>query len=124
MVHLLTTADKILIAVLVFSVVGSFLIVGSIAVQGTSVLVQVDGKTVHKANLLENSIIQVDGVRGELTIETKDGRVAVTRADCPNHVCVRTGWRSKGGDVIVCVPNKCVVRILAEDQKGVRAVTG
>ena len=124
MVHLLTTADKILIAVLVCSVVGSFLIVGSFAVQGTSVLVQVDGKTVHKANLLENSIIQVDGVRGELTIETKDGRVAVTRADCPNHVCVRTGWRSKGGDVIVCVPNKCVVRILAEDQKGVRAVTG
>jgi len=124
MVHLLTTADKILIAVLVCSVVGSFLIVGSIAVQGTSVLVQVDGMTVHKANLLENSIIQVDGVRGELTIETKDGRVAVTRADCPNHVCVRTGWRSKGGDVIVCVPNKCVVRILAEDQKGVRAVTG
>ncbi|MBM2839917.1 MAG: hypothetical protein HW412_445 [Bacteroidetes bacterium] len=123
MVPTLTIGDKVLLALLVCLAAGSFLAVGSFAIEGNTVLVQVDGRTVHKASLFENRIFPVSGAEGALTIEIRGGRVAVTEAECPNHVCVRTGWRSRGGDVIVCVPNKVVVRILTADQAGVRAIT-
>jgi hypothetical protein len=124
MISHLTLGDKILILFLVCAVLGSFFVVGAWAVPGTTVVVQVDGKMVQKASLLENRVIHVRGAEGSLTVEIKEGRVSVIEAECPNHVCIRTGWRSRGGDVIVCVPNKCVVRILANDHEGVRAVTG
>jgi hypothetical protein len=50
--------------------------------------------------------------------------VAITHAECPNHICVRTGWRSKAGDVIVCVPNKTIVRILGDTAEDTRVITG
>jgi hypothetical protein len=75
-------------------------------------------------SLLQPSRTSIRGARGELTVEVRDGRAAVAFADCPNHVCVRTGWRSRAGDVIVCVPNRVIVCILGKQQEGIRAITG
>ena len=124
MLKLLTLGDKVLIALLAVAVIGSYFAVRAYTQRGTTVLIQVDGYTTHKTSLLESHVINVVGFRGRLTVETLNGKVSVTHAECPNHICVRTGWRSGAGEVIVCVPNKTVVRILADDAGGVRAVTG
>lgn len=120
----MTLADKILIPLLGGAVITSFFAVRTLTSEGTTVLIQVEGKTVHRAHLLEPGETVVEGVRGEVRVETRDGKVAITHAECPNHICVRTGWRSRGGEVIVCVPNKTVVRIVGETRGSVRAVTG
>ena len=53
---------------------------------------------------------------GKNTIEIKDGKVRMTEADCPNHLCVRQGWISFSGQSIVCLPNELSVTITgAED---------
>lgn len=39
------------------------------------------------------------------------GRVTVTEASCKNQVCVRHAEITRGGESIVCLPNRLVVRI-------------
>lgn len=39
-------------------------------------------------------------------VEIENGRARVKEADCPNQLCVRTGWISHPGHLAVCVPNK------------------
>jgi thiamine biosynthesis lipoprotein len=56
----------------------------------------------------------IGGAKGGFTVEVRDGRVAIVQAECPNQVCVRTGWRSDAGDAIVCVPNRAMVRITGD----------
>jgi heptaprenyl diphosphate synthase len=92
--------------------------------RGVTVLVQVDGHPVQTLSLLEEKRLNIRGLQGNVTVETHAGMVRVVEADCPNHICVRTGWRSKAGEAIVCVPNKTVIRILGEDDGGIRGVTG
>ena len=120
----MTIADRVLIVVVTLATAASFYAVARSTTSGATVYVDVDGKTVEKASLAEDRIMRIAGTRGELVVETRNGQVAVTHADCPNHICVHTGWRSHAGDVIVCVPNKTLVRISGESPGGARAVTG
>ena len=120
----LTFADKVLIAGSVCLIVASYVLANATTSRGSAIIVQVDGKTVYKASLSEAHVFVVQGVLGPVTIETRNGKAAVTHSGCPNHICERTGWRSSAGEVIVCVPNKVVVRIVGDAPSGVRATTG
>jgi len=121
---MLTTADKLLIAVFTCIIVASLALVKASSGEGSVVLIQVDGTTVHKTSLRETHTIAIHGTRGQLTVEIREGKVAITQAQCPNHICVKTGWRSHSGEIIVCVPNNTVVRIAASGENQVRATTG
>ena len=46
-----------------------------------------------------------------LTIEAERGRIRVEKSDCPDQVCVETGWISLPGQVSACVPAGVVIRI-------------
>jgi len=120
----LTTADIILIAVFACLVAASFAFVNASSGEGSVVLIQVDGAVVHKTSLRETHSISVHGTHGRLMVEIREGKVAITQAECPNHICVKTGWRSHSGEIIVCVPNNTVVRIDATIENEVRATTG
>lgn len=114
--------DKAVLATVVLAIFCAFTIIPGTT--GTEVLIQVDGRTVGKLDLHKNSALTFKGEKGSVRVETRDGRVRVTEADCPNRICVQTGWRSSGGEVIVCVPNRTVIRILAEEADEVRGTTG
>lgn len=47
------------------------------------------------------------------TLRFEGGRVRVLTADCPDKVCVVTGWLSKPGQIAACVPGRLLVRIEA-----------
>lgn len=119
-----TTGDIVLLALLGVGIALSFLYVGFFGAQGETVLVEVSGLPVYKGNLSEPRKITIKGGFGDLRIVVADNRVAVLSAECPNKICVRTGWRSHAGDVIVCVPNRVIIRILGQQASGVRGVTG
>ena len=120
----LTLADKVLLAILVSGTFASYVLVDIAARPGAMVLVEVDGQVRHKAGLKNATTFSVQGAVGELVVEIREGTVAVIRADCPNKICVRTGRRGRSGDVIVCVPNMTIIRIVGEKEAGVQAVTG
>ncbi len=48
------------------------------------------------------------------TIEFDRGRVRVSSADCPDQVCVDTGWIEDGSKPIVCLPNRLVIEMTGE----------
>lgn len=52
---------------------------------------------------------------GENTITVEPGRICVSHADCPDQICVRTGWLQDGRTPIVCLPNHLSIRIESGD---------
>ena len=50
---------------------------------------------------------------GSNTITVKDGAIAVTQAECPDHYCMKRGF-CDGGTQIVCLPNRLVIEFLGE----------
>ena len=54
-------------------------------------------------------------VDGKNTITVKDGKIAVTWAQCPDQYCVRQGFQSSGRD-IVCLPNRLVISFVGEQE--------
>ena len=50
---------------------------------------------------------------GSNTITVKDGAIAVTEAECPDHYCMKRGF-CNGGTQIVCLPNRLVISFLDE----------
>ncbi|MBF0618538.1 MAG: NusG domain II-containing protein [Candidatus Omnitrophica bacterium] len=69
----------------------------------------------HEQALLSKISLSKDGVvpilNGKMQIEVKGGRVRVLESDCPQHVCMRTGWIQYVGQTIVCVPNHILIEI-------------
>ncbi len=115
-------ADKIALVTMTALIAASFVLPGG--PPGGTVLVQVNDKTVARLDLRTDSEVTVAGFIGSVRVQTREGKVRVAEAGCPNRICVRTGWRNRAGDIIVCVPNRMVVRILGQEPAGIQGVTG
>ncbi len=105
--------DMILIALLIvicaiiFGVIQIF-----VKKDGDTAVVKVDGRIVQEMDLKIDNAVEVGGYQGGINkIEVKDGKVRMTTADCPDELCVKTGWISKTGETIVCLPHRVVVEI-------------
>ena len=70
-----------------------------------------DGKLIHTLDLNVDRVVEVKTNSGSNRIEIRDGQIAVTDADCPDHYCMDRGFCS-GGVQIVCLPNKLVIRFV------------
>ncbi len=44
-------------------------------------------------------------------VSVEQGRICVSEASCPDHVCMKTGWISDGAVPIVCLPNELVIKV-------------
>ena len=53
----------------------------------------------------------VQGVRGESVIRVQGSYISIVSSACPDQLCVKMGQKSRPGEVIVCLPNRVVVRI-------------
>ncbi|EUJ33912.1 hypothetical protein MFLO_01790 [Listeria floridensis FSL S10-1187] len=86
---------------------------------GLIAVVTVDGKEYKKVTLTGHSgtesftITQDDGDYN--TIEIKDEKIRISKANCGDQVCVRTGAIGKRGETIVCLPHKVVIEVKASD---------
>ena len=80
-----------------------FAVLWLLAERGTAVAVTVDGNT-------EVKIAGVDG--GSCTLVIADGQATVVAATCPDGICVRHRAVSRGGETIVCLPNRVVVTVV------------
>ena len=52
---------------------------------------------------------------GYNTITVMDGKIAVTKADCPDQYCMKRGFCDSGAQ-IVCLPHKLVITFLGETE--------
>jgi len=112
----LTKADLLLIALLIVGTLGSFSLWFRKS-SGHKVMIQVDGDIVSNLSLKGNKEkIVLDGMNGPFSIEIRDGQVRMTDSTCPNKLCVKMGWISQEGQVICCVPNRVILKIIGDKE--------
>ncbi len=66
------------------------------------------GEVKYVLALNEDTQVEITTELGTNVVTVKDGKVAVTHADCPDGYCMARGWCS-GGTQIVCLPNRLVL---------------
>ena len=74
-------------------------------------LIKRDNKILYSIDLktAEDKTFDIKYSGSVNTIEIKDGRIRVKDADCPDKVCVKTGWLSSSAIPIVCLPHHLVI---------------
>jgi len=50
-------------------------------------------------------------LKGDLTIQIKNGRVRIAEETSKNHICSLQGWEDRAGRPLVCLPNYVMVII-------------
>ena len=74
-----------------------------------------DGEFLYSLPLSVDTQLRIDSEQGSNTITVKDGKIAVTQADCPDHYCMDRGF-CDGGAQIVCLPNRLVIKFVAPQE--------
>jgi len=84
----------------------------------TAVITQ-DGKVIKSINL--NAVKNPEYVyinKGiKQVIVAEKGRIRFTESDCPDKICVKTGWLTKIGHKAVCMPSKTVITIVGDSKQ-------
>lgn len=63
---------------------------------------------------IDRKEIKIEGSYHELLV-VENGRIRFEEADCPDKICVNTGWIARPGQVAVCVPAGVVVKIIGDN---------
>lgn len=81
--------------------------------------VTISGKVYKKIPLTghkNEEEIEIDTGHGKNIVLVKDESIAMIEADCPDKVCLNTGFISKPGESIVCLPHKVMVQIRGDNE--------
>lgn len=88
---------------------------------GAMVEITVDGEIIGTYPLAEEREISIPTENGKTNrLMIAKGQASMLWADCPDQICVNHKAVSHGGEEIVCLPNRVVVRILEEGGNGNR----
>lgn len=117
----LTAGDKFLIIFILILSSGSMLILPRIIPRGSYVLVET-AEEVNRFSLNDSHTVIIKGKLGNLEMEIKSKKVRIREANCPDKICVRTGWISRTGQTIICVPNQVIIRIVSSQNNPVDAI--
>jgi len=78
-------------------------------------VISVNNEVVERITLTGHTgveIFDINSTKYEVnTIEIKDEGVRIKGATCSDQICVRTGFISKPGETIVCLPHKLLIEI-------------
>ena len=59
----------------------------------------------------------------EVEFSVSESGVAFVHSDCPDQVCVHTGWLNRPGQFAACVPNQVLLIIVGEQETSVDGIT-
>jgi len=78
---------------------------------GQAAIVRLENEVVATLSLKKEVTYSVWGPLGETVVQVKGGKVRVLSDPGPQQLCVRQGWISRAGDMLVCLPNRVMVQI-------------
>ncbi len=95
---------------IVCAVLLSWIVISNISPHASKAVILVHGKIYKVVSLDKNALFNIKWKDIHLmTVQTKNGSIRVKESTCKNKICVRTGWISKDGQSIVCVPNRVII---------------
>jgi hypothetical protein len=115
--------DYILIAVLLFSAVLHPILQHTSASSSATAVVFIGDRQVMEISMQTDSLYHLQGVLGPADIEVADGHVHMLRSTCPHQTCMKMGWISQPKEVVVCIPNRILIRIEGKSENDLDGVT-
>ena len=100
------------IIIIIFALLLAFSTFFFVPKEGKTVTVTVRGETVFKGSLDTDTVFTTPDGHNEITIE--NGRVYMSKADCPDKSCVHMGYASPSKP-IVCMPNGVIITVTNEN---------
>ncbi len=91
--------------------------------KGEFVLVEYRNHVIFRLPLDKDQKLSVHGDSGGLVLQIKGEKVWVSQSQCPYKICMRMGKISHPGQLIVCVPNRIVIRIVGREQPTFDVIT-
>lgn len=118
--------------IIIFAVLFAALLCAALVIKhadsGTVANIYRDGRLVESVDLsavTEAYSFTLDDGNGHVNvIEVEPGRIRVAEANCPDGICVATGWLSHGSRPIVCMPAKLVIKLERAQDDGFDSVAG
>jgi len=93
------------------------------AAEGRTAIVYCDGNEAGVLDLNEEQQFNVRGPMGESRLQVTGGTIQMVSSPCPHQICVKTGKIFRSKSMIVCVPNRILVRISGNDTDSLDAIT-
>lgn len=84
------------------------------AVEGSNIMITVDGKEYGTYSLFEEQTITIGEGDVKNIIEIKGGKAYMREASCPDQLCVDQNEISFDKESIICLPNKVVVTVISD----------
>ncbi|BBB89759.1 MAG TPA: NusG domain II-containing protein [Methylomusa anaerophila] len=113
----LTRADKwLILCLIVFSTMGIvFNLIFFTANAEQRAEISVAGQWLRTIPLRDgyHEEIRIGGKENYDIIEVDGRKIHVREADCPDQICVKTGWISVPPQQIVCLPYRVVIKIVS-----------
>lgn len=114
------------IVIIIIAVIFGAALTGSLLIfhkpQGDTVSIKSGGEIIYTIDLseAEDCEFDIEYNGGVNTIEIKDHMIHVKEADCPDGICIKTGWigGQKGAAPIVCLPNRLVIEPAEDTSDG------
>ena len=126
MIHILKKlkiSDFILILLLIMSgLFSSFYIYGNNN-KDKKVIVELSGKVYGVYDLNSDRIIDLKGPQSRVKINIENGYVFVLESGCPQKICKRMGKKNRVNELIVCIPNRLLIRIEGEIKNNYEFIT-
>ncbi|EPR11433.1 NusG domain II-containing protein [Ruminiclostridium papyrosolvens] len=91
---------------------------------GITAIIKKNDKVIRKINLKsveKREVINISGLH-KATIVAEKNRICFLESDCPDKVCVKTGWLSHPGEIAVCLPNKMIIKLEQDKNQNVDGV--
>ena len=76
--------------------------------------ISVDGKVVQTVDLSEPDCEFTLSQNPNIRFSVKNHAIAFIASDCPDKICVRTGYISHTGQTAACLPNRVIIRVVSE----------
>lgn len=108
---ILKIGDKVLIGIIVIFLIATFFFSLSNNDEGRNVSIIVDGQMQYHETIQSQKNLKVDGPLGKTVVQFREGHVAVLSSPCPHKMCIKMGKIRNAGEIIVCVPNRILIRI-------------
>ncbi len=84
--------------------------------KGKYAVISADGKTVMRKNLSETGRFACPGIP-DMEFEISEYGIKVTESDCPDKICIKTGYIKNKGEAAVCMPNRVIVTVEGDDNE-------